>query len=364
MTIEFLKVVKILIEKTVEWVKANEELVIRWIKIGMAILGVLIILPKLVAAIRVVTSAIIWMQSLSGPVGWAQLAAGAAVAGGAILALGVAYNKMSKEIQSATSEAKKLSAQQKRGAEDRLRQHKDVARATTSDLRTPYEMAEHYAAVDPGGQIAAATAFEEHAEKINEYEAELNKRRQTFGMTAERARRWEFSTPLDEMAITEDILDDLDKQILALEHLEDRKKAMDKGSSLAESLRKPIEILRDDMQKYRELLMQKAIDEETYTRAVTDARKKYMDAQVEGMEPKWESLTGAWKRIQTEMARGDPKDVEKAWAKRQADAAEGALGQMVNVVKLQGDANKLAQRNVDILEEVKEKVGGPGKFGR
>lgn len=84
----------IIIENVTEWIGKNPELVegiARWggalLIIGGTILG-------LVKVIQAVTVALAVMQALSGPAGWATLAAGIVIAGGAILGLNAIFNDL------------------------------------------------------------------------------------------------------------------------------------------------------------------------------------------------------------------------------------------------------------------------------
>jgi len=96
---EFATKITSIVTKIGDWAKANPELVSTILKVGVALIGVgglLFAFAKIVAVIKEVRLALITMQSLMGPVGWANLLAGVAAAGVAISAY--------KAIESVTSE--------------------------------------------------------------------------------------------------------------------------------------------------------------------------------------------------------------------------------------------------------------------
>jgi len=76
-----------IIEKIQEWVEANPKLIEQLLKIGGQLMiggAILVGLSMLVKAIMAINTALIMMQALGGPAGWAQLVTGIGIAGFAI----------------------------------------------------------------------------------------------------------------------------------------------------------------------------------------------------------------------------------------------------------------------------------------
>lgn len=87
---EMAKKVEEFVIKLIDWTKANPELVGTILKVGVALVGaggLLIALNQIIAAFRGLAIALAVVHAFLGPVGWAKLAVGLALAAGAVLAI-------------------------------------------------------------------------------------------------------------------------------------------------------------------------------------------------------------------------------------------------------------------------------------
>ena len=99
---EFIKKITTVVGHITEWVKVNPELAGTLLKIGAILVAggaILMGLGMLAKAIVAINAALIIMHSLAGPAGWIKIAAGAAIAAGAIAAMYAMMNKVTAGIE-------------------------------------------------------------------------------------------------------------------------------------------------------------------------------------------------------------------------------------------------------------------------
>lgn len=107
-------------------------------------------------------------------------------------------------------------------------------------------------------------------EDITNFTAKMKTQIATFGMSSRAVEIWKLQT---RGATSEQValMRSLDKQLTALEK---QKKMMEKGASITKQFRTPVEVFNDRQNELKELLDAGAINAETFTRAMEDAKKQ------------------------------------------------------------------------------------------
>ena len=130
--------------------------------------------------------------------------------------------------------------------------------------------------------------FEEGAKKIKSIMDELQKNLDEFGMTAGQKKLFELKS----LGAKPEEIKQAESLVAQLEKLENQKKVMDEGHKLFENMRTPMEKYQDQISHLDDLLVQGAINSETYDRAVA----KYQEDLTKGDKEDKANKVGAQSR--------------------------------------------------------------------
>ncbi len=150
-------------------------------------------------------------------------------------------------------------------------------------------------------RLGQMQTFENMAADMRATNAELEKQIALHGKSSHQQQMMEIATleaqvsnlPLEQQAELLAMLEQRKTMLKELKSMEEKTALMTEGAALTEQMMSPIEKYEEQIGKLNELLDGKAIDFETYSRAVQDAREKLESAEGGGTD------AGSFKTIRT-----------------------------------------------------------------
>lgn len=226
--------------------------------------SVISVISGIISVVRALTVAQITLQAFMGPAGWASIAAGAAIAAGAVWAVNKAYEETTenmKESSGATEEAAE-SARRASSVYDSLRDSVSQTAGPMQNLLQSY--------MDQNLALALGADYAERAKAAREGATqseldELKRQQERNALLQEEKRiREENERKMEQAA--EKALRDQEKR------LKDLVKA---GQEVRDSLRSPFEVAADEIGRLMMLLRGGFIDQATYAQATNKVADEF-----------------------------------------------------------------------------------------
>jgi len=226
---------------------------IRWVKMVASIGAFLLLLPKIVGAIRSIIKAYkalaagqTLVQALAGPAGWASLAAGAVIAAAAVVSVNLAFDGLIRNMEELSTQT------------GEFKSSGDLVVVTMDDIKNSLMTATDTS----DGFIDSFTKLRDEIAKLKYPESQLAE----FQLQRELGGRSRFQDPA--------IFEKLDRLRGELAKLQQSAENVKLGEEIFAETRTPIEKYETQITKLNELIETGAINWETYGRAVRDARGK------------------------------------------------------------------------------------------
>lgn len=201
---------------------------------------------------------------------------------------------------------------------------------------------------------------EELQDSIDDFTKKIQDQTLTMGMGAEAAELFR----LRQQGATDEQLAAADAAVRANQRMRDWRDAMEEGRRVTEQFRSPAEKARDELDHLRELFDQGAIDQTTYSRAVSDLRDELappitttfetpgLDSAVDGSRAFAEAIAGARDAVNQANATGLDVAVAQDAADRNVSISD-AIANRANPSTAEAAANRdLLERIADILESI------------
>lgn len=329
---KFVEVVKPIIVGTAEWIKNNSGLALAIAGVTTAFVGAIAILPKVIAGINAVravyallTTSQIIQQALSGPKGWAVLAAGAAIAAATVAGVAVAYQGMNQEAAAAAQSAQEQADAVDKGADsaDKL-----------GSIMAKY-----------GGGGGAAAGISKMTEDFMDAQQKLQDEIDTFGMSADEIERYNWSKKgISDTNLT--FIKQLQDELATLNEL---KKAKEDQAEAEKQMQ----------ERGKQLTEQHATDLQKYMARIRDA-KKLLDAAAINQTTFQRELLVATSDLAGSMktevkVRGlDEFTRDYAFRDKGEDPMVERLKDMINQGR---DGNGLLKGMLDELAKIRSKMG-------